>query len=75
MTDHLAMTPTDRRKKIRLLQAEIETRKSQGRAYGPASEQAWALSHAIHWALGYVEQHVNLETGKLTISLEPEEVT
>ncbi len=30
---------------------------------------------AIRWALGYVERHVNLETGDLTISLDELEET
>ena len=72
---HLAMTPRERRKKIRLLQAESERLKSKGRAYDPGSEAAWDLAHAIRWALYYAARHVNLETGHLTIPLhEPEEV-
>ena len=81
MTEHLAMTPTDRRKKIRLLQ-ELGTRlKSSGdMAIDRVGTEVvgfklWDEAHAIRWALGYVEQHVSLETGHLTISLdEPEEV-
>ncbi len=74
MTGHLAMTPRDRLKKIRLVQTEIEDLKSKGRGYGAASEAAWQLAHAHRMMLGYTAQHVNLETGELTISLEPEEV-
>ncbi len=68
-------TKTDRLKKIRLVQTEIERLKSKGRGYGVASEAAWKLAHAHRMMLNYTAQHVNLETGELTISLhEPEEV-
>ena len=67
-------TKTDRLKKIRLVQTEIENLKSKGRGYGAASEAAWQLAHAIRMTLNYTAQHVSLETGELTISLdEPEE--
>ena len=80
MTGHLAMTPADRRKKIRLLQElRASLRRDGDRAVHDLCKKSvgfklWDEAHAIRWALGYVEQHVNLETGKLTISLEPEEV-
>ena len=80
MTGHLAMTPTDRRKKIRLLR-ELRTRlKADGdrAVHGLGKEnmgfKLWDEAHAIYWALGYVERHINLETGKLTIPLDAEEV-
>lgn len=38
------------------------------------AELWWRRASAIRYALGYVARHVNLETGELTISLEPEEV-
>ena len=82
MTDHLAMTPTDRRKKIRRLQEMMARKQSDGnRAVHDHCKDSsvgfalWDDSNAICWALGYVERHVNLLTGELTISLdEPEEV-
>ena len=80
MTGHLAMNPTDRRKKIRLLQ-ELGTRlKASGdmNVHGLGREnigfKLWDEAHAIRFALGYVERHVSLETGKLTIPLDAEEV-
>ncbi len=79
--ERLATTKTDRLKKIKLLQAMGEDLKYRGnirancvgeqkRAMG---FKLWDEAHAIRWALSYVGQHVNLETGELTISLEPEE--
>ena len=75
MTEHLTITNTDRRKKILLLQAEIENLKHKGRADGPASGKYWDLAHAIRWALGYVQRHINLETGEIrAVNPEPAEV-
>ena len=80
MTDHLAMTPTDRRKKIRLLQ-ELGVRlkasgdmNAHGVGRGDMGFKLWDEAHAIRWALNCVARYCDLETGKLTISLEPEEV-
>ncbi len=40
----------------------------------PAQAELWhCRAKSIRWALGYVERHVNLETGGLTIPLEDEE--
>ena len=74
-------TKTDRLKRIRLLR-ELRVRLKDsgdmnvnGLGYGVGiGFRLWDEAHAIRWALGFVEQHVNLETGKLTISLEPEEI-
>ncbi len=74
-------TKTDRLKKIRLLR-ELRVRLKDsgdmnvnGLGYVVGiGFRLWDEAHAIRWALGFVEQHVNLETGKLTISLEPEEI-
>ena len=80
MTDHLAMTPADRRKKIRLLQEMVAKKKRDGdKAIHDVDRRGvgfalWDEAHAVRWALGYVERHVSLQTGELTISLEPEEV-
>ena len=80
MTGHLAMTPTDRRKKIRLLRELGARLKSNGDqaahavSRGGMGFKLWDEAHAIRWALNYVERHVNLETGKLTIPLDAEEV-
>ena len=37
------------------------------------AELWWRRASTIRWLLGYAGRHVNLETGELTISLEPEE--
>ena len=80
MTGHLAMTPADRRKKIRLLHGLRMRLKCSGdmnaHSVNPTNMgyQLWDEAYAIRWALDYVARHVDLESGKLTISLEPEEV-
>ena len=81
MTGHLAMTPTDRRKKIRLLR-ELRVRlkasgdmSARGVGRGDMGFQLLDEAHAIRWALNCVARYCDLETGKLTILLdEPEEV-
>ncbi len=80
MTGHLAMTPTDRRKKIRRLTKMMTKKKSDGDKAVHGLNQTstglemWDDAHAIRWALNCVARYCDLETGKLTISLEPEEV-
>ena len=82
MTNHLAMTPADRRRKIRRLQEKSVRLKHDGdRAVHAHPQESgvgftlWDEASDIRFALGYVARHVNLETGELTISLnEPEEV-
>ena len=80
MTGHLAMTPADRRKKIRRLQKMMAKLKFDGdRAVHDLCKESmgfelWDDAHAIRFALGYVERHVNLQTGKLTIPLDAEDV-
>ena len=79
MTDHLAMTPTDRRKHIATLREMVANFDAAAEGHGEENElcqaELWRCrAYAIRFALGYVERHVSLETGKLTISLEePEE--
>ena len=80
MNAPLACTKTDRRKNIRLLRELGERLKSSGDmavhgvSRGGAGFSLWDEAHAIRWALSYVERHVNLRTGELTIPLdEPEE--
>ncbi len=75
-------TPTDRRNHIATLcemvanfTAEAEGHEEDETLYEAAQAELWRRrAYAIIFALGFVEQHVSLQTGKLTISLEPEEV-
>ncbi len=83
MTSRFAVNKTDRRKRIRLLRELAKHLKDAGddkannaladeaRKGFRYHDQAWA----INWALGFVGQHMNLETGELTISLELAEET
>ncbi len=79
MTGRLATTLTDRRKQIRLLQDMRQRLKDRGddkanSAIAAEARKGYRLhdeAFAIRWALHYVEQHVCLETGELTVSLEP----
>ena len=80
--ERFVTTKTDRLKKIKLLQAMGEDLKYRGniRANCVGEQKRargfklWDEAHAIRWALGWIERHVNLETGELTISLdEPEQ--
>ncbi len=71
-----APTKTQRRKQIRLLRELRERLKRDGdMAVHSVGRQEIGFklqdqAYAIRWALGYVERHVNLETGELTVSLE-----
>lgn len=82
MTERIATTKTDRRKNIRLLRELRQHLKdtAQIRAHNAVAAEARKSfkledeAYAIRWALGWIERHVNLETGELTIPLhEPEE--
>ena len=79
MTGHLAMTPTDRRKHIATLHEMIANFAAGAEGHEEdeklcQAELWWRRECATRFALGYVARHIDLETGKLTISLEPEEV-
>ncbi len=75
------MTKTERRKQIRRLQARAdhcercgEIKKNNSIAAEAAKSFAdFDEAHDIRWALGYVERHVNLATGELTVALEDEQ--
>lgn len=79
MTEHLAVTKAERRRHLITSRCMVDNFHSKAEGY--EEEEHWTeaeLWHCrastIHWLLGYVERHVNLETGELTISLsEPEE--
>lgn len=80
--ERFATTKTDRLKKIRRLKAMAGEKKDTGdrRVHGGVSyrqTEGYDLlddAHAIRWALRWIERHVNLETGELTVALhEPEE--
>ena len=75
------MTPSDRRKKIRRLQKKSERLKHEGdkivhdQCADPSVGFAkWDEGRDIDFALGYVARHMDLQTGKLSIPLEDEEV-
>ncbi len=75
------MTKTERRKQTRLLRELAErldhsgNLKANNAVAAEARKGHWMHddAFAILWALGYVERHVNLATGELTIPLEDEE--
>ncbi len=81
MTARFAPTKTDRRKQIRLLRELRERLKRDGdmAVHGTGRREIGFKmqdqAFAIGVALGYMARHVNLETGELTISLEPVEET
>ena len=81
MTEHLAVTKAERfchTETLRLMRINFNSA-AEGHEEEEQAAQAelWhRRASAIRWALGYVERHVNLETGELTIPLdEPEEPT
>ena len=80
MTDHLATTPADRRKYIATLREMVANFAAGAEGHEEdeklcQAELWWRRECATRFALGYVARHIDLETGKLTISLhEPEEV-
>ena len=82
-TDAAATTKRERRKWIRRLQNMEKRSQSTGdrqvdstdRSVRDKGYAAHDDAYAVRKALGYVERHVNLSTGELTISLsEPAEV-
>ncbi len=74
-----APTKTDRRKQIRILKELRERLKRDGdTAAHTAFRQKIGYklqdeAFAVGVALGYMARHMNLETGELTVSLEPAE--
>ncbi len=75
------MTPSDRRKKIRRLTEMGERLKRDGdkivhdtNASASVGFALWDDARAIDFALGYIARHMDLQTGKLSIPLEDEEV-
>ncbi len=74
-----APTKTDRRKQIRILEELRERLKRDGdMAVHGIGRQTIGFkmqdqAFAIGVALGYMARHVSLETGELTVSLEPAE--
>ena len=79
MTDHLATHPADRRKHIATLREMIANFDAAAEGHEEdeklcQAELWWRRAGATRWALYYVARHVNLETGKLTIPLDAEEV-
>ncbi len=80
MSGHLVTGKRDRRRHISTLRGMVTnfTAASAGHEEEEQTAQAelwWQRAIAIRWALGFVAQHVNLETGELTISLELAEET
>ena len=81
MTEHLVTSKRDRRKNIRILQGRLANcdrsgdikKNNNAAAEAAKSFEDYDEAYAIRWALHYVARHVNLKTGELTISLEPEE--
>ncbi len=77
MTARFATTKTDRLKQIRLLQELRARLKRDGdmAVHGIGRQEiGFKLQNeafAVGVALGYMARHMNLETGELTISLEP----
>ena len=79
MTGHLVTGKKDRRRHISTLRLMVVNFDAAAGGHEEEEELSqaelwWRRASAIRWALGYVARHVNLETGELTISLEPEEV-
>ncbi len=74
-----APTKTDRRKQIRTLKELRERLKRDGdmAVHGIGRQEiGYKLqdeAFAVGVALGYMARHMNLETGELTVSLEPAE--
>ncbi len=74
-----APTKTDRRKQIRLLQELRARLKRDGdmAVHGIGRQEIGFKmqdqAFAVGVALGYMARHMNLETGELTVSLEPAE--
>ena len=82
MTEHLTTPNTDRRKNVRLLNGMAEHLKYCGdiKAHNALAVEArkgfklYDEAYAIRWALGYVQQHINLETGEIrAVNPEPGE--
>ncbi len=74
-----APTKTDRRKQIRILKELRERLQRDGdmAVHGIGRQEIGYKmqdqAFAVGVALGYMARHMNLETGELTVSLEPAE--